>query len=71
VTTETYAATYTVAGMTCQHCEQSVQEEIGELEGVLDVRADHTSGRVSVTSTGPLHLAAVAAAVEEAGYSLT
>ena len=63
--------TYAVAGMTCAHCELSVQEEIGELEGVLEVSADHATGRVTVTSTEPLDPAAVAAAVEEAGYTLT
>ena len=64
-------ATYAVAGMTCGHCELSVQEELGEVEGVLDVDADHATGRVTVTSTEPLDPAAAAAAVEEAGYTLT
>ena len=63
--------TYAVAGMTCGHCEMSVQEEVGELEGVLEVSADHATGLVIVTSAEPLDPAAVAAAVEEAGYSLT
>jgi copper chaperone len=63
--------TYAVAGMTCAHCELSVQEEIGALEGVLEVSADHATGWVIVTSTEPLDPAAAAAAVEEAGYMLT
>jgi copper chaperone len=62
--------TYAVTGMTCGHCELSVQEEIGELQGVLEVAADHTTGQVTVTSAEPLDRAAVAAAVEEAGYAL-
>ena len=62
--------TYAVTGMTCGHCELSVQEEIAELDGVLDVTADHTTGQVVVTSAEPLDNTAVAAAVEEAGYSL-
>jgi copper chaperone len=65
------AATYVVAGMTCGHCELSVQEEISELEGVVEVSADHATGQVTVTSVEPLDPAAVAAAVEEAGYTLT
>jgi copper chaperone len=64
------STTYDVVGMTCGHCELSVQEEVGELDGVLAVEADHASGRVTVTSAEPLDRAAVAAAVEEAGYSL-
>jgi copper chaperone len=62
--------TYAVTGMTCGHCELSVQEEIGELQGVLEVAADHTTGQVTVTSAEPLDRAAVVAAVEEAGYAL-
>jgi len=64
------SATYAVTGMHCDHCELSIQEEVAELEGVLEVRADHGTGQVEVTSVAPLDPAAVAAAVEEAGYSL-
>jgi copper chaperone CopZ len=67
----TATETYAVTGMTCGHCELSVQEEIAELDGVLEVTADHTTGQVTVASSQPLDPAAVAAAVEEAGYSLT
>ncbi len=63
-------ATYQVRGMTCGHCELSVQEEISELDGILEVNADHAAGAVTVTSAEPLDPTAVAAAVEEAGYSL-
>ena len=65
-----HTATYHVVGMTCGHCELSVQEEVGELGGVLSVLADRTTGRVTVTSAEPLDPAALAAAVEEAGYAL-
>jgi copper ion binding protein len=62
--------TYQVRGMTCGHCEASVREEVGELDGVTGVSADHSTGEVVVTSTAPLDPAAVAAAVEEAGYEV-
>ncbi len=62
--------TYTVTGMTCGHCVASVTEEVGALPGVEDVQVDLESGRVVVTSAGPVDEAAVAAAVEEAGYAL-
>jgi copper chaperone len=64
-------ATYTVTGMTCDHCVRSVREEIGEIEGVSDIDVDLASGAVSVTSSRPLQDAAVRAAVEEAGYRLS
>ncbi|HTW17592.1 MAG TPA: heavy-metal-associated domain-containing protein [Nocardioides sp.] len=63
-------STWTVSGMTCGHCEMSVREELGELPGVTAVAASHETGEVVVTSDGPLDRAAVAAAVEEAGYRL-
>ena len=63
--------TYAVTGMTCGHCELSVQEEVAVLDGVTEVHADHTTGRVTVTSTHPLDPAAVAAAVDESGYAMT
>lgn len=62
--------TYTVTGMTCGHCAASVTQEISTLPGVEDVAVDVASGAVTVTSTAPLDDAAVAAAVDEAGYAL-
>ncbi|ABW15471.1 heavy-metal-associated domain-containing protein [Frankia sp. Mgl5] len=63
--------TYSVTGMTCGHCAAAVSEEISRLPVVTSVDADAPSGRVAVTSTGELDDAAVQAAVEEAGYTLT
>lgn len=63
-------STYTVTGMTCRHCVASVTEEVQEIPGVENVQVDLASGAVTVTSAGSLDDAAVAAAVEEAGYSL-
>lgn len=60
---------YTVTGMTCEHCEKSVQEEISEIPGVTDVVASHTSGEVAVTGDNVAD-DQVAAAVAEAGYQL-
>ena len=60
--------TYTVSGMTCGHCVSAVTGELGDLPGVEQVKVDLDSGVVTVTSRGPLDAAAVAAAVDEAGY---
>ncbi len=62
--------TYTVTGMTCDHCVASVTEEISELDGVTAVAVDLPTGAVTVTSTAPLAEADVRNAVEEAGYRL-
>jgi copper chaperone len=63
-------ATYTVTGMTCAHCVNAVTEELGAVPGVTDVQVDLESGAVTVTSDSPVDDAAVAAAVDEAGYAL-
>lgn len=63
-------STYTVSGMTCDHCVRSVKEEVGQVDGVTGVEVDLTSGRLTVSSEGPLDEGQVRAAVEEAGYEL-
>jgi copper chaperone len=68
--TPTLSTTWTVTGMTCGHCVASVTEEVSALDGVEDVQVDLATGQVVVTSTAPLERAAVAAAVDEAGYTL-
>lgn len=68
--TEQSVSTWTVTGMTCEHCVASVTEELEEVAGVESVRVDLVSGAVTVTSSAPLTREAVAAAVDEAGYAL-
>jgi copper chaperone len=63
-------STYTVTGMTCDHCVASITEEISEIDGVTAVAVDLPTGGVTVTSTGPVDQADVRTAVEEAGYKL-
>jgi copper chaperone len=60
----------TVEGMTCGHCVAAVREEISQLPGVTAVEVDLDSGRVEVAAAGPIDAAALAAAVDEAGYSI-
>jgi copper chaperone CopZ len=56
--------------MTCGHCVGAVTQEIEALDGVTGVRVELATGSVTVTSEQPLDRAAVAAAVDEAGYEL-
>jgi len=67
----THTSTWSVTGMTCEHCVASVTEELGELDGVEAVSVVLDTGTVTVTSSQPLERADVRAAVEEAGYALT
>jgi copper chaperone len=59
-----------VVGMTCGHCESAVRSELSTVPGVSDVAVDLATGEVVVTSDDALSAEAVAAAVDEAGYSL-
>ena len=63
--------TYTVSGMTCGHCVAAVTEEVAKLDDVKRVDVDLASGRVTVESDGPVDDAAFAAAVDEAGYTVS
>jgi copper chaperone len=56
--------------MTCDHCARSVRSEIGKITGVDAVDVELATGVVTVTSTGDVDLVDVAAAVEEAGYTM-
>ena len=63
-------ASYVVTGMTCQHCVQAVTEEVGAVPGVSDVSVDLESGRLTVVSSAEVPFAAIATAVDEAGYAV-
>lgn len=59
--------------MTCEHCVANVSRELGALDGVSGVQVALVPGgasRVTVQSDAPLPASAVAAAIDEAGYSL-
>lgn len=60
---------YRVTAMTCGHCEKSVREEVGGIDGVEQVDVSAATGKLVVTSTEPIDDAAVLGAVEEAGYT--
>jgi copper chaperone len=62
--------TYSVTGMTCSHCVNSVSSELKQIPGVTGVQVDLGSGSVTVTSDQPIDEGAVATAVDEAGYEL-
>ena len=62
--------TITVDGMTCGHCVNAVQTEVGKLEGVTDVAVDLSSGQVTVVAETTPDPAALQEAVEEAGYEV-
>jgi copper chaperone len=61
--------TYTVTGMTCDHCVQSVREEVGEIAGITAIDVDLATGRLTVGGEN-IRDEAIRAAVAEAGYEV-
>ncbi len=63
----TSTLSYTVAGMSCEHCVEAVTEELSTVAGIANVTVDLAAKHVEVTGD---HLddAAIRAAIEEAGY---
>jgi len=57
--------------MSCGHCEMSVQEALGELDGVERARADHKTGEVELTyNADRVTDEELQKAIDEAGYTL-
>jgi len=65
--------TVNVAGMTCDHCVHAVTEELSQIAGVTSVNIDLHPGEVSpvaIDSDNDISDSDIAAAVEEAGYTI-
>jgi copper chaperone len=58
---------YSVPGVSCEHCRASIAAEVSQVEGVADVDVDLEAKRVVVRGAG-LDDGAVRAAIDEAGY---
>jgi copper chaperone CopZ len=59
-----------ISGMTCGHCAMSVTKELSKLDGAADVKVDPQAGTATLEVSDAVASEAVAAAVEEAGYTL-
>lgn len=59
--------TYTINGMTCEHCVKAITEEVSEIDGVSEVQVSLASGSMDVTSDAEIDFAKIEAAVDEAG----
>ena len=59
-----------VVGMTCQHCVNSVTEELTKLKGVKKVIVDLESGNVDIFADKEIMPNDISSAIKEAGYEL-
>jgi len=58
--------TITVEGMTCEHCEQTVEDALEDVEGVSAATADRNTE--SATTEGSAELEELVTVVKDAGY---
>jgi len=60
--------TYSVPGISCDHCKRAIETEVAKLEAVETVRVDIEAKTVEVEGeASPEH---VRGAIEEAGYEI-
>jgi len=58
--------TITVKGMSCEHCERTIEEALRSVAEISNARADREAERATVE--GDPETAALGQAVEDAGY---
>jgi copper chaperone len=62
------ASTYSVPGISCDHCVNAITAEVSKVAGVSGVTVDVTAKTVTVE--GDAVEAAIRAAIDEAGYDI-
>jgi len=62
------STTITVEGMTCGHCEQTVEDALEDVSGVTGATADRDAAQATVE--GATDVSSLVEAVEEAGYTV-
>ena len=60
--------TYNVPAMHCGHCTHTVEMEVGELEGVQQVKADLGTKKVQITFDAPASEEKIKALLAEIDY---
>ena len=72
MSTTTEHATLTVPGISCGHCVATIEEAVGALAGVAQVKADAGTKRVEVAfDPNRVSSAQIEAALDDAGYPVT
>lgn len=60
----------TVTGMSCEGCEQNVEDALQALDGVTQVSADHEDESVEFDTEDDVEDGDIHAAIEDAGYDV-
>lgn len=59
-----------VSGMSCEGCESAVAAALRQVDEVVDVDADHRTGKVSVRLRSEVDDASLAEKIAEAGFEV-
>ncbi|MCG7334636.1 copper chaperone CopZ [Sporosarcina sp. ACRSM] len=59
-----------VEGMSCNHCVNAIETNVGELAGVSAVKVDLNNNEVAVEYDNTATLAKIKATIEDQGYDL-
>lgn len=62
--------TLSIAGMTCDNCARHVREALSEVPGVRSVAVDLPRGQATLEADAEPTRRTLAAALDEAGYTL-
>jgi copper chaperone len=62
-------ATYTVPGISCNHCKHAIEGEVAQVTGVSSVEVNVEAKTVTVVAE-PLDEQAIVHAIDEAGYEV-
>lgn len=60
--------TYTVPNISCMHCVHTIQNEIGDLQGVQSVKADAASKQVTIQFNAPASTDEIEKTMAEINY---
>jgi len=61
--------TYSVPGVSCEHCRKAIEGEVSQVQGVESVEVD-LDRKIVTVSGEPLDEAAIVGAIDEAGYEV-
>lgn len=64
------SVTYSVAGVSCEHCRAAITDEVSAVAGVERVDVDLEAKTVTVSGSSGLDEGAIVAAIHDAGYDV-
>lgn len=60
--------TVNVPNISCGHCTATIEQEVGELEGIIEVKGDAQSKNVTIRYELPVTWERIAALLDQIGY---